>query len=42
MNIVFDKYPLEFSFSINEWLGDITACFPQVIRKSFSLTFSCT
>ena len=42
MNIIFDKYPLEFSFSINEWLGDITACFPQVIGKSFSLTFSCT
>ena len=42
MNIVFDKYSLELSLSINEWLGDITVYFPQVIGKSFSFTFCCT
>ena len=41
MNIVFNKYPLEFSFSIDEWLSDITAWIPQVVGKSFSLTFCC-
>lgn len=39
MNIAFNKYPFEFSLSINEWLSDIAAWIPQIIGKTFSFTF---
>ncbi len=41
MNIVFNKYPFEFSLSINEWLCNITVGIPQVIGESFTFAFCC-